>query len=61
MVAAVSSILGSVVVDVYGFYYLFVFMFIASLLGTIASSLLFRDREYPFATTLRTDAGSNIH
>jgi len=46
IVAAVAAVLGSMVVNNYGFKYLFVFMFIAALIGTVASFLLFKDKNY---------------
>lgn len=46
MVAAIAAVLGSLIVENYGFRYLFILMFIASLLGTIASLLLFKDERY---------------
>lgn len=46
MVAAIAAVLGSLLVDHYGFKYLFIFMFIAAVISTIASFLLFRNKDY---------------
>jgi len=52
IVAAIAAILGSLIVDAYGFRPLFLIMFLASLVGAATSFLLFRDKDYLLSSKL---------
>ncbi|MEK7118717.1 MAG: hypothetical protein AAB869_03840, partial [Patescibacteria group bacterium] len=52
IVAAVASVLGSMVVNSYGFQILFIIMFVASLAGAIMSLFLFKNNNYLLSSKL---------